>query len=418
MKKNKIPGPKARAIIKMDEEHTSRHYTRYVPLVVENAFMATITDVDGNKFLDFTAGIAVVNCGHTNPTIVSAIARQASKFTHMCSGDYYNEPCAILSKRLCKVWPGGSEAKVFFTNSGTEAVEGAIKLCRYVTGRPRLLAFLGSFHGRSCGSLSLTASKALQRKGFGAMLAGVDHAPYGDINYVKTLFAKTCPPEDCAAIFVEPLQGEGGYVPAPPFFLRQLRDLCDENGILLVVDEIQSGFGRTGKMFCIEHSEVEPDVMCLAKGIANGMPLGAVMAKKRLMDKLAPGCHGSTYAGNALALASGIASLDLIQSKYMRNANVVGQFVQDAGRRLMSDFPKIVRDVRGFGLMIGIEIWSHGKPNGKLRDAIVLNAFQKGLVLLGCGEAALRICPPLCLTKEEAFRGMEIIRAALSEACV
>jgi 4-aminobutyrate aminotransferase len=378
--------------------------------------MCTIWDVDGNEFLDFTAGIGVTNCGHSHPGVVKAIQKQAESLIHMCTGDYYNEPCKELSERLAKEWPGPCPAKVFFTNSGTESVEGAIKLARYATKRQRMIAFLGAFHGRTCGSLSLTASKTRQREGFGPMLAGVDHAPYNDLEYVKTLFKKTVPPKDVAAIFVEPLQGEGGYIPAQAHFMQGLRKICDDYGIMLVADEVQSGFGRTGKMFCIEHFGVEPDIMCLAKGIANGMPLGAVMARKSVMDAWEPGSHGSTYGGCAVSLAAANASLSLIKGEYMKNASVIGSELFQGLANLHLKLPRYVCYPTGLGMMLGVEIRAFGAPNAKLRDAIVDRAFQKGLVLLGCGESTVRVCPPLCLTKSEAEKGVKILGDAIEEA--
>ncbi len=413
--KKKIPGPHAKKLIKHDEDNTSRHYTRYVPLAVESAKMATIRDVDGNEFLDFTAGIGVTNCGHSHPEVVKAIQCQAEKLIHMCSGDYYNKPCAELSARLAKAWPGKSKARVFFTNSGTESVEGAIKLARYATKRQRMLAFLGSFHGRTCGSLSLTASKTRQREGFGPMLSGVDHAPYNCLEYVKDLFKKLVPPKDVAAIFVEPLQGEGGYIPAQQSFMVGLRKLCDDNGILLVVDEVQSGFGRTGKMFCVEHYGIEPDIICMAKGIANGMPLGAVMAKEKIMDSWEPGSHGSTYGGNPVCLAAACASLTLIEKEYMKNAREIGDVLHAGLEAINRKYPRYANHPTGLGMMLGTEMRAFGAPSPKLRDAVVDAAFHKGLVLLGCGESTIRLCPPLCLTKAEAAKGLAILDETIGE---
>lgn len=411
--KTKVPGPKARKIIAFDEKHTSTHYTRYVPLVVDRAKYATIVDVDGNHFLDFTAGIAVTNAGHCHPAVVEAIKAQADRLIHMCSGDYYNQPCADLAAELNSLWPGKSKSKVFFTNSGTESIEGAIKLARYATKRPGILAFLGAFHGRTCGSLSLTASKTTQRAGFGSLLGGVHHAVFNDINSVRTILKRTAPPEDLAAIVVEPVQGEGGYVPAELGFLQQLREICTEHGILLVCDEIQSGFLRTGKMFAVEYYGVEPDILCLAKGIAAGMPLGAVMAKAKVMDKLKPGAHGSTYGGNPVACAAALASLSAIQQ--MPDIDSCSEAIFDSLQKLQNKHRMHIRAIRGLGLMIGVEIHAHSKPSGELRDKIVEACFRKGLVLLGCGDATIRICPPLCLTKAQALEGMSVMEEAFEE---
>jgi len=411
--KTKLPGPKAKKLIAMDEKYTSPHYSRYIPLAIDSAHMATVTDVDGNKFLDFTAGIAVASCGHSHPDVVKAIKDQSDKLIHMCSGDYYNEPIALLSKKLCELWPGKTPAKVFLTNSGTEAVEGAIKLARYCTRRPRMISFLGAFHGRTMGSLSLTASKYLQRKGFGAGLAGVDHCPYGDMKHLKRMFQTTTPPDDVAAIFVEPLQGEGGYLPAPEGFLQELRDVCNIHGILMVADEIQSGFGRTGKMFCIEHDKVVPDVICMAKGIANGMPLGGVMAKANLMNMLESGCHGSTYAGNSVACAAALKSIQLIESYYMKEAELSGNYLMSLLEHLRTERPNFIKDIRGRGLMVGIEIRAADRPCPNLRDLVVINAFKRGLILLGCGESTIRLCPPLCVSPFQVEEAYEVIKEAL-----
>ena len=416
-----LPGPKARVAIALDRRFTSPSYTRYIPLAVKRASMCTVEDLDGNRFLDFTAGIAVNNCGHCHPEIVKAIQEQAGKLLHMCGSDYYNEPQAQLAERLCELFPGKSPTRVFFTNSGAESIEAAFKLARYHSGRQRVIAFLGAFHGRTFGALSLTGSKITQRAHFAPLVPEVEHVPYGDISYIRDyLFKQTVPPDEVAAIFVEPLQGEGGYVVPPPEFMPALRELCDEHKILLVADEVQSGFGRTGKMFCIEHDNVEPDILCLAKGIASGLPLGAMVAKESVMT-WKEGAHGSTFGGNPVSCCAALKSIDLIEQKYMKNTIVVGEFLMDGLRQLQARFPKHLGAVRGRGLMIGMDVILDGdqkKPARALRDLIVDDAYYSGLLLLGCGEATIRFCPPLCLTKQEAATGLEILGNVVQKRAV
>ena len=407
-----LPGPKARAAIALDRRFTSPSYTRYIPLAVKRASMCMVEDLDGNRFLDFTAGIAVNNCGHCHPEIVKAIQEQAGNLLHMCGSDYYNEPQAQLAKRLCDLFPGKSPTRVFFTNSGAESIEAAFKLARYHSGRQRVIAFLGAFHGRTFGALSLTGSKITQRAHFAPLVPEVEHVPYGDITYIRDhLFKQTVPPDEVAAIFVEPLQGEGGYIVPPPEFLPELRALCDKHKILMVADEVQSGFGRTGKMFCIEHSGVEPDILCLAKGIASGLPLGAMIAKESVMT-WKQGAHGSTFGGNPVSCCAALKSIDLIEQKYMKNAQAVGQFLMEGLKQLRARHPKHLGDVRGRGLMIGMDVIADGelkKPARALREHLVDDAYYAGLLLLGCGEATIRFCPPLCLTQIEAATGLEIL---------
>lgn len=411
-----IPGPQARKAISMDRRYSSPSYTRYIPLAVKRGYMSVVEDLDGNRFLDFTAGIAVNNCGHCHPVVVEAIRDQAGKLLHMCGSDYYNEPQAELAGHLCRLWPGKSPTRVFFTNSGAESVEAAFKLARYHTGRQRVIAFLGAFHGRTFGALSLTGSKITQRAHFAPLVPEVEHVPYGDVSYIRDeLFKRTVPPDEVAAIFVECLQGEGGYIVPPKKFLPDLRKLCDEHGILLVTDEIQSGFGRTGKMFCVEHYGVEPDIMCLAKGIANGLPLGAMVAKESVMD-WKQGAHGSTFGGNPVSCRAALASIKLIEDTYMANTRAVGAFLMKELGGFQRDFPGHVGDVRGMGLMVGMDIVSDAKskrPARALRDKIVDDAFYKGLLLLGCGEATIRFCPPLSITREEIATGLEILREVI-----
>jgi len=410
-----LPGPKAQVAIKQDRRFTSPSYTRYIPLAVKRASMCTVEDLDGNRFLDFTAGIAVNNCGHCHPEVVKAIIDQSSKLLHMCGSDYYNQPQADLAEKLCHLFPGKSPTRVFFTNSGAESIEAAFKLARYHTGRQRVIAFLGAFHGRTFGALSLTGSKITQRAHFAPLVPEVEHVPYGDVSYLRDeLFPRTVPPDEVAAIFVEPLQGEGGYIVPPARFLPELRELCNKHKILLVADEVQSGFGRTGKMFCIEHSGVEPDILCLAKGIASGMPLGAMVAKESVMT-WKQGAHGSTFGGNPVSCRAALASIDLIERKYMKNTREVGYFLQEQLRGLAMKFPKHIGEVRGLGLMIGMDLISHNRPARALRDHIVDDAFYAGLLLLGCGEATIRFCPPLCVTKAEAQTAVNILGEVMAK---
>ncbi len=430
-----LPGPKASKLIELDREFSSPCYTRYIPLVVKRASGCTIEDVDGNRFLDFTAGIAVNATGHCHPEVVKAIRDQAGKLLHMCGSDYYNEPQALLAQKLCTIAPGSTPKRVYFTNSGAESVEAAFKLSRYHTGRQRVISFIGGFHGRTFGALSLTASKISQRAHFAPLVPEIHHVPYGycyrcpynldfpscDIECVsvieKTLFKSTIPPDEVAAIFVEAIQGEGGYVVPPKGYLKMVRELCDRHGILMVVDEIQTGFGRTGKMFAIEHSDVEPDIVCMAKGIASGMPLGAMVAKRSVMDWL-EGAHGSTFGGNPVSCRAALTSIELIEKKYMAQAVKMGALLMQRLRKTKQRHPGRIGDVRGMGLMIGAEIISDRKSNNQdkaLRDTLVDRAFYKGLILLGSGESVVRFCPSLCITKTEVNKAMDIFESVLIE---
>lgn len=415
-----LPGPQARKAIALDRRFSSPSYTRYLPLAVKSALMCTVEDLDGNRFLDFTAGIAVNNCGHCHPEIVAAIRDQAGKLLHMCGSDYYNQPQAELARRLCELFPGKAPTRVFFTNSGAESIEAAFKLARYHTGRQHVISFLGAFHGRTFGALSLTASKITQRAHFAPLVPEVHHVPYGDVSFIREqLFMRTVPPDEVAAIFVEPLQGEGGYIVPPKRFLPDLRRLCDQHGILLVADEVQSGFGRTGKMFCIEHDGVEPDIMCLAKGIAGGLPLGAMVTKEAVMS-WKQGAHGSTFGGNPVSCRAALASIDLIEREYMKNARLMGQVFQRRLRIIRKKFPHTVGEIRGRGLMIGVDIIDSSNPKRParaLRDRIITDAYYHGLLLLGCGEAAIRFCPPLCITQAEVETGLNILAGVLRKRC-
>jgi 4-aminobutyrate aminotransferase len=416
-----LPGPKAKQIVELDHEILSPSYTRSYPLVAKKGRGALVEDVDGNIFLDFAAGIAVVATGHCHPDVVAAIQKQAAELIHMSGTDFYYLNMVELAEKLAEITPGPGAKRVYFGNSGTEAVEAAIKLAKYHTGRDKLIAFHGAFHGRTMGSLSLTASRSIQRKGFGTLLSGVFHMPFPDtyrgtygvrpesasadcLSYLENeLFRRRVDPDEVAGIFIEPIQGEGGYLPAPAEFLQGLEKICRKHGILLVADEVQSGMGRTGKWWAVEHAGVVPDIICVAKGIASGMPLSAMVARADVMN-WTPGAHASTFGGNPVCIAAGLATVNLIEQKYMGNAARIGEFIlrQTADWRQRH---KIVGDIRGKGLMIGIEFVRDQKTKEKapeLRNKIVQLAFQKGLLLLGSGDTTLRICPPLVIDEVQA----------------
>ena len=433
--KTPLPGPKAKAIIDRDHRYTAPAYGRVYPLVVKEGRGMVIEDVDGNLFLDFMAGIAVASTGHSHPRVVQAIEAQARKFLHICGSDYYYEPMVDLAEKLSRLAPGAGTKKVFLTNSGTEAVEAAFKLARYHTKRQHVVAFHGAFHGRTLGSLSLTASRSSHRAHFGPLIPGVHHVPYGfchrcpyqlkhpscGIECVgvleKVLFRYEVRPEEVAAIFVEPIQGEGGYVVPPPEYLPMLQELCRKHGILLVLDEIQSGFGRTGKMFASEHWGIEPDILCVAKGIASGMPLGAMIARDEI-STWTRSTHGSTFGGNPVACAAALATIQLLEEGLVKNAAVVGGFLKEKLMELRPRFAEI-SEVRGLGLMIGVEFerndGSHA-PDGKLRDRVMQKCFEKGLLLLSCGESTLRFCPPLIVAEKEVATAIGLFEAAIAEA--
>src|SRR5260221_6899230 len=411
-----LPGPKAAALIARDAKAMSPSFTRAYPFVMDHGEGCWATDVDGNQFLDFTAGIAVNTTGYAHPRVVAAIEEQARRFLHMSGTDFYYRSEIELAERLeAKILPG-PPAKVFFTNSGAEAIEGAMKLARYATGRPSYIAFIGGFHGRTFGALSLTASKASQRRRFAPLLSSVFHAPYPSVARgittdesmarIEELFATVRPAKAVAAVFVEPIQGEGGYLVPPDDFLPRLRELTGKYGILLVADEVQSGMGRTGRLLAVEHWDVEPDIVCLAKGIASGLPLGAFIARAEQMS-WPPGSHGSTFGGNPLACAAGLVTLDLLEEGLMDNAAKVGAQLQDGLREIAATHSEIT-DVRGLGLMIGLELKTADHAN-----QLVQSAFERGLLLLTAGTRAVRLCPPLVLDSEEAATGLEIIDAAL-----
>jgi len=416
--KTPLPGPKAAALIERDSKAMSPSFTRAYPFVMERGKGCWVTDVDGNRFLDFTAGIAVVTTGHSHPKVVAAIKEQAERFLHMSGTDFYYSSEIELAERLENRILPGTPARVFFTNSGAEAIEGAMKLARYATGRPSYIAFIGAFHGRTFGALSLTASKASQRRRFAPLLSQVFHAPFPtasrgvttdqSIERIEELFTTVAPPESVAAVFVEPIQGEGGYLVPPDDFLPRLRELTSKHGILLVADEVQSGMGRTGHLLAVEHWGVEPDIVCLAKGIASGLPLGAFIARAEQMS-WPPGSHGSTFGGNPVACAAGLATLDLLEDGLMENAARVGAMMQD-GLREIAATHKDVTDVRGLGLMLALEL-----RTPELAARLVQSAFERGLLLLTAGTRAVRISPPLVLNSEEAATGLEIIASALDD---
>lgn len=424
-----LPGPKARKLLARDEEFVSPSYTRIYPLVVDRGSGCVIRDVDGNLFLDFTAGIAVCTTGHCHPEVVEAIRDQADRLIHMSGTDFYYGPQIDLAETLANLAPGSSPKKVFFANSGAEAVEAALKLSRHHTQRSRVIAFFGGFHGRTYGAMSLTASKPHHRRGFSPLVPDIHHVPFprncGDCGPLadgcacvdeieNVLFRRTAPPDEVAAIFIEPIQGEGGYHIAPPQFLRSLRELCDKHGILLVVDEIQSGMGRTGKMFAIEHASVEPDIICTAKGIASGLPLGAIIAKAEVMDWPA-GSHASTFGGNPIACRAALTTIDLLNREYMANARVRGEQLRE-GLRELTDRHDCLAHVRGLGLMTAVDVvTNHGEPDPKGRDAVIQAAFQSGLLLLGCGESAIRFCPPLCVSEEQVDLCLKMLDDVLAE---
>ena len=394
-----------------------------------------IEDVDGNEFLDFAAGIAVTSTGHCHPEVVAAIQKQAAELIHISGTDFYNEPLTDLAEKLSAVAPMPGPHRFFYGNSGAEAVECALKLARYHTGRQHIIAFLGAFHGRTMGALSLTASKPQQKRRFAPLVPGVTHVRYpyayrgctggpqeeeefslGCARYIEEKIFKTIvPPEEVAAIFVEPIQGEGGYVVAPDNFLRELRGICDRHGILLVADEVQSGAGRTGKWWAIEHSGVQPDIVCMAKGIASGMPLGVCMSRAEIMDWV-PGSHASTFGGNPVSIAAALATIDILQREAIDNAAKVGGKILERLQGWKKTHA-LVGDVRGRGLMIGIELVKDKntrEPASALRNRVETLAFEKGLMILGCGETSIRLCPPLVVTEEEATVALDILEDCLT----
>jgi 4-aminobutyrate aminotransferase len=427
-----LPGPRARAIIERDARVVSPSYTRSYPLVAERGEGAIVEDVDGNRFLDFSAGIAVVAAGHCHPRVVEAIQKQAARLIHMSGTDFYYEEMVALAEKLAEIAPGDEPRRVSFGNSGAEAIEGSIKLARYATGRDQIIAFFGSFHGRTMGALSLTARKAVQRAGFGPLIPGVVHAPYPYcyrcpfgrqpescavecVKHIEDTVLKTiAPPEDTAAIVVEPVQGEGGYVVPPKKFFDALARVASQNGILLIFDEVQSGMGRTGKMWAAEHFGAVPDILAVAKGIASGMPLGATVARADLMT-WPPGAHASTFGGNPVCCAAALATIALLEEELMENAARMGAHLMDRMRAWPARFPQ-VGDVRGLGLMIGIELVRDRETKQKapeLRDRVLRQAFERGLLVLGAGDSTIRLCPPLVITRDQCDFAMETLEECL-----
>jgi 4-aminobutyrate aminotransferase len=433
--KTKLPGPNARRVLEADARLISPSYTRSYPLVAKRGRGVMVEDVDGNEFLDFSAGIAVVSTGHCHPEVVAAIQKQAAELIHMSGTDFYYESMTTLAERLSKVAPMKGPHRVYYGNSGTEAIEAALKLARYHTKRQGIVAFYGAFHGRTMGALSLTASKPQQRRRFAPLVPGVSHVPYPNLyrrpegtdtrQYAidcarfieEKLFKTTLPPEEVAAIFVEAIQGEGGYVVAPTEFMQELRGICDRHGILLVVDEVQSGSGRTGKWWSVEHTGVEPDIITVAKGIASGMPLGVTIARAEIMD-WAPGSHASTFGGNPVCIAAALATMDVLEREAIGNAAEVGDYMMQRMKPWVEKYP-LVADVRGRGLMIGVEITRDKKARTAatdLRDKIVELAFQHGVLFLGAGESAVRLSPPLIVTREQADIAMSVLEECIVAA--
>jgi 4-aminobutyrate aminotransferase len=427
-----LPGPRARAVIARDEAVLSPSYTRPYPFVIARGEGATVEDVDGNRFLDFNAGIAVVAAGHAHPRVVAAVRRQAEKFLHMSGTDFYYENLVTFAERLAALAPGGVPRRVYFGNSGTEAVEAALKLARYHTGRQQFISFFGSFHGRTAGALSLTGSKNVQKRGFGPLVPGVHHVPYANcyrceynrepstcnvecVRYIEDrLIRHIAPPDEIAAIFVEPVQGEGGYLVPPQKFFDELQALAGRHGILLICDEVQSGFGRTGRMFASEHFGLIPDILTLAKGIASGMPLSATMARAEIMS-WRPGSHASTFGGNPVSIAAALATLELIEEELMENASRIGAHMKARMQTWVRRFP-IVGDVRGLGLMLGVELVRDPVTKERapeLRDRIEQLAFERGLLVLGCGPNSLRLCPPLTISRDQADFALDTIEECL-----
>ncbi|HZY63810.1 MAG TPA: acetyl ornithine aminotransferase family protein [Edaphobacter sp.] len=435
--KDPLPGPQAKRVVADDDRLMSPSYTRSYPLVAKSGRGVRVIDTDGNEFLDFAAGIAVTSTGHCHPEVVKAIQDQAAQLIHMSGTDFYYEHMVKLAERLSAVAPMPGPHRFYYGNSGAEAVECAIKLARYHTGRQNIIGFLGAFHGRTMGALSVTASKPQQKRRFAPFVPGVHHVRYpyayrgcSDDPQEQEEFALSCaryieerlfktilPPEEVAAIILEPIQGEGGYVVAPTNFLQEIRRICDRHGILLIADEVQAGAGRSGKWWSIEHSGVQPDIVCMAKGIASGMPLGVCMSKAEIMDWV-PGSHASTFGGNPVCIAAALATMDIIEREGMKNAATVGGKMLERLHGWIAKHPT-VGDVRGRGLMIGVEIVKDQKsrtPVGAMRDRIVELAFERGLLILGCGETTIRLCPPLIVKQQEADIALDILEECIALA--
>jgi 4-aminobutyrate aminotransferase len=438
--KTALPGPKGAEIVAADHQYVTPSYPRpSFKLVAERAEGVWVEDVDGNIFLDCNAGVAVCSTGHCHPEIVRAIQEQAAQLIHMCGTDYYYKHMPQLARKLDEIVPIEGATRTHFANSGTEAVETALKLAMHATGREKFIAFFNSFHGRTLGSLSLTSSRVAQRKGFHRQALDVTHVPYPNIfrhpftgersdaetvsraclDWIeKRLFLTTVPPEECAGIVVEVVQGEGGYVPAPRAFLQGLRRICDEHGIMLIVDEVQSGMGRTGKMFASDHHGLKADIVCIAKGIASGLPVGACVARADLMD-WKPGAHASTFGGNPVGLAAALKTIELLERELIANSADVGAYMQEGLRRLMQKHD-CIGDVRGLGLMVGVEFVEDKasmKPAPDLRDRIEHACFERGLIILGAGVNTIRWSPPLIITRENIDVALEIFDEAITASC-
>ena len=432
--KTSLPGPKAASLINIDRDRVSPSYTRGYPLVAEKALGLWIDDPDGNTFLDFTAGIAVCATGHCHPKVVNAIKGQADKLLHMSGTDFYYTSQIALADKLAQLVPGDGNNKVYFGNSGAESVEAAFKLARWFTKRELNIAFFGAFHGRTMGALSLTASKVIQKRHYNPLIPGITHIPYAYcyrcpynmsypacgiecVRWVEdNLFRTTMPPEEVAAIFVEPIQGEGGYIVPPSEFHVELQKVAKKYGILYVVDEVQTGMGRTGKMFAMEHFGVEPDIMALAKGIASGMPLGAMVAKSDIMVWEA-GSHASTFGGNPISCSAALTTIELLEDELMENAETRGEYMMARLRKLQNSI-ECIGDVRGKGLMIGVELVKDRQTKERAatwRNEVVLKAFEKGLLLLGCGENTIRFSPALTVSKQEIDVCLSIFEEVLLE---
>jgi 4-aminobutyrate aminotransferase len=429
-----LPGPQARALIEKNEAVVSPSLPHAYPLAVKRAEGCMVEDLDGNRFLDCAAGIAVCSTGHCHPTVVRAIQEQSASLLHICGADFYEPQYINLAERLARLAPGDSPKKVFLANSGAEAVEAALKLAHYHTGRSQALSFFGAFHGRTMGAVSLTASKPVYHRGFSPLVSGITHLPYAYcyrcpfnlsypdcalacVDYIEDiLFARSISPDEVAAIFVEPVQGEGGYIVPPPGWLAKLRELCDRHGILMVADEVQSGIGRTGKLFACEHWGVEPDILCSAKALASGLPLSAMIAKEEVMS-WPPGAHGSTFGGNPVACAAAQATLDVIENEdLLENATRVGMRLM-ANLRRLAQTSRLIGDVRGLGLMIGVELVRDKEtkiPAAAEAEQVVLECFQRGLLTLPCGPNSIRFSPPLIINEAQADRAFEIFADALA----
>jgi 4-aminobutyrate aminotransferase len=431
--KTDLPGPKARAILDRDSKVVSPSYPRDYPFVMSHGRGVEVWDVDDNRFLDFAAGIAVCGTGHSHAQVVQAVKDAADRFLHI-SSDYWHEGQVRLGEKIAELDPLQEPVMSFFTQSGTESVEGAVKLARQVTGRSRFIGFLGGFHGRTMGSLAFTSSKYTQQSGFFPTMPGVTHVPYpnsyrplltGDdqgqavLDYIEhVLFEANVPPKEVAAFLVEPILGEGGYIVPPDSFLPGLRELCDRYGILLIFDEVQSGVGRTGRMFAGQHWDVAPDIMTLAKGLGSGLPIGLIVAKKKIMEKWPRGAHGNTFGGNPICCAAALATLDLVEREYAGNAAEVGDYFMGRLRELQTRH-EVIGDVRGKGLMIGIELvtdQTSRAPARELCDAVLHRAFHNGLILLSCGTSTVRFMPPLMITRNHVDEAMTILEASLEEA--